>query len=213
MLNIKKCTFAAKKNLKYPANHFIEDDENILRSLIEIFPLATLVSVDKDNIHTSYLPFILDSSKDLIGHLDANNPQVSLLQNEKKVRLIFNGPEAYISPSHFLTNELPTYNYFKIEVDGIVKPIPDEDLKLAIIQLTTQLEGDEAAYKLTHDEKRLHSLVNYIYGFKVEVKQICGRFKMSQDKSKAHQQTALNLIQDNIATRSKCFMETYRKQA
>lgn len=197
--------------MKYPANHFIENDKETLKALIEAFPLATLICTHQDEIFTSYLPFFWDDSACLVGHIDANNPQVSYLEESKKVRLIFNGPEAYLSPSHFATNELPTYNYCKVEVEGTVKTISNEELKQGIILLTTHLEGEKAAYQLTENESRLHSLVNYIYGFKVEIKELKGRFKMSQDKSKFHQQKALKVMQESLKNRHQLYLETYGK--
>jgi len=195
--------------LKYPANHFIEKDNTTLKALIEAFPLATLISTHQDEIFTTYLPFLWDDSDYLIGHLDTNNPQVPFLQEGKKVHLLFNGPEAYISPAHFPTNELPTYNYCKIEVNGMIASISDEELKRGIIKLTTHLEGNEAAYQLTKDEKRLHSLVKYIYGFKIKVNSLKGRFKMSQDKSDAHQEKAMELMRSSLKNRNEIFLEGY----
>lgn len=197
--------------MKYPAKYFIENDQKILKALIEAFPLATLICTHQNEMFTSYLPFFWDDSACLMGHLDANNPQVFYLKEGKKVSLIFNGPEAYLSPSHFATNELPTYNYCKVEVEGTVKPILNEELKQGIIQLTTHLEGRKAAYQLTENESRLHSLVNYIYGFKIEIKNIQGRFKMSQDKNKFHQQKALQIMQESLKNRHQLFLETYGK--
>ena len=197
------------KVLKYPANHFIEKDKETLKSLTEVFPLATLITSHQDEIFTTYLPLLWEGSDYLIGHLDANNTQVPFLQEGEKVHLIFNGPEAYISPAHFPTNELPTYNYCKIEVKGSIEPISDEALKKGIIQLTTHLEGNEAAYQLTRDENRLHSLVKYIYGFKIKVNSMQGRFKMSQDKSVSHQKKAIDLMQNSLKNRNQDFLENY----
>lgn len=196
-------------SLKYPASHFIETDTTQLKALVEAFPLATLISSHKDEIMTSYLPLLWESSSFLVGHLDANNPHTSLLTQGKKAKLVFHGPEAYISPAHFNTNELPTYNYCKVEVDGIIKKISNADLKEAIIALTKQLEGEHNAYILTHKENRLQQLIKYIYGFKIEVTQIRGRFKMSQDKSKAHQTKALELMYRSLDGRQDSFLNTY----
>ena len=200
-------------DLNYPAAHFIEKNEHLIHELINHFPLANLITSQQDEIFTSYLPFIWGNANELIGHLDIQNPQIATLNEGEKVKLIFNGPENYISPSHFTTNELPTYNYCKVEVEGLLKPISNEALKNAIIQLTTQLEGKDAAYQLTQNEKRLHSLVKYIFGFKIEVLEVKGRFKMSQDKSKNHQEMAVKVIADGLKKRNANFIKQYWKQA
>ncbi len=199
----------AKQDVIYPAPHFIEEDQKLLKQFISAFPLASLICVQDAEIYTSYLPLIWKGSNKLIGHLDVQNPQVKLLQNSKEVKAIFHGPENYISPSHFKTNELPTYNYCKVEVNGLVNPISSTSLKEAIIELTTQLEGKEAAYELNHSEDRLHHLVKYIYGFEIEITNLQGRFKMSQDKTKEHQEFALRNLELNLLKRHQKFLKQY----
>lgn len=196
--------------MKYPAYHFTENDPTVIKSFIETYPLATLISVDKDEIFTTYLPLLWNEHAALLGHLDAQNPQASQLTDGRKVKIIFHGPEGYISPSHFTTNELPTYNYCKVEVTGRVACITEEELKNAIIQLTKHLEGPEAAYQLTHKEGRLHSLIPYIYGFKVSIETVVGRFKMSQDKSEAHRDKAIDLMIKSQLDRTKKFLESQK---
>lgn len=211
MIKIKKCNFVRKLILSYPAQHFIENDQAILKALIKNYPLAQVICCNNSEITTSYLPLLWKNKDELVGHLDLNNPQVKLLQEGKKVNVVFNGPQGYISPSHFTSNELPTFNYCKIEVEGIIFPISNERLKNEIISLTQLLEGEETAYQLTLDEKRLHSLVNYIFGFKIKISSIQGRFKMSQDKSSAHQKKAVKLVLASEKRSSLDFFELYTK--
>ena len=195
--------------MSYPANHFIEQDEATLKALIRLFPLAHIICTNQDEILTSYAPLLWKGKDELTGHLDQQNPQAKLLKDGKKVKLIFNGPEAYISPAHFQTNELPTFNYCKIEIEGKVFAISDETLKQEIIELTQLLEGEQAAYKLTKDEKRLHTLVNYIHGFKIKINAIRGRFKMSQDKSLEHQKKAMEIILKDSNLKNNEFLEVF----
>lgn len=194
--------------MSYPVNHFLENKETILRTFIEHFPLANLICAENNEIYTSYLPLLWKGKDELVGHLDKQNPQVKLLKNGKQVKVVFNGPAAYISPSHFDTNELPTFNYCKVEVVGEVCTITEAMLKEEIISLTKLLEKKEAAYQLTKDEERLHHLVHYIYGFKIKIKHIQGRFKMSQDKSLQHQQKVIKVMQHLTSQNHSHFFET-----
>ncbi len=186
--------------MKYPIADFYTEDQQLLRRLVELFPLACLISVEGDEIFTSYIPLHFKEGK-MVGHVDANNPQVKLLQGGKKVKLVFSGPDAYISPAEFTTNELPTYNSIRIEAEGCVYGIEEADLKAEIQSLTQVMEAEKQAYTLTEAEKRLHTLMPYIHGFTIEVTPLIGRIKMSQDKRKHHFEKAKELVKTSYKKR------------
>lgn len=198
--------------MKYPIPHFYSEDQQLLVELIELFPLACIISVEEENVYTSYIPLIYKEGK-MVGHVDANNPQARLLTNNRKVKLIFSGPDAYISPAEFTTNELPTYNSVRVEIDGIVNSIEEEDLKKEIQLLTQQMEAKKQAYVLSHKEERLHSLMPYIHGFSIDIEKIIGKIKMSQDKRTAHFEKAKQLVNDSYQKRiEKCLQLIQKKK-
>lgn len=186
--------------MHYPIHHFTITDQNLLRDLVKLFPLACIISAVEDEIITSHIPLYLKDGK-MVGHVDANNPHVEFLKNGRKVKLVFSGPDAYISPSHFSTNELPTYNSIRIEANAKVYAIEDDLLKAEIQTLTEQMEGENGAYKLTEKEARLHSLMPYIHGFQLEVEEFVGRVKMSQDKKQSHFEKAKKLVLESYTER------------
>lgn len=186
--------------MKYPIPDFYTEDQELLLQLVELFPLACIISSEGETIFTSYIPLHFKDGK-MVGHVDANNPQVKLLQEGKKIKLVFSGPDAYISPSEFSTNELPTYNSIRIEAEGVVFGIKEGGLKAEIQSLTKTMETSKQAYVLTDEEKRLHTLMPYIHGFTIEVIQFIGRIKMSQDKGTAHFEKAKSMVKDSYLDR------------
>lgn len=198
--------------MKYPIADFYTEDQQLLHRLVELFPLACLISVEKNEVFTSYIPLRFKEGK-MVGHVDANNPQVKLLKGGKKVKLVFSGPDAYISPSAFNTNELPTYNSIRVEAEGCVFGIKEEDLKSEIQSLTQIMEAEKQAYVLTESEKRLQTLMPYIHGFTIEVTPFIGRIKMSQDKRKAHFEKAKEIVKSSSRERIEKALDLIQKQS
>lgn len=140
----------------------------------------------------------------MVGHIDAHNPHVSLLQNNHPITAIFNGPQTYISPSIYTTKQLPTWNYIIAHAKGTVKEISDPDLiKNSMVIMTSYLEGNKNAFTLEKNDPRMDRLIPYIHCFEIEVDTWEGKFKLSQDKVPADienaKQELINNNQKNIA--------------
>ncbi len=193
----------------YPPQHHQDDNKDHMIEVIKTYPLATLISVKGDEPLITHLPLIYSNGK-LVGHIDIHNPQAELLNDGNKVSILFSGPQCYISPSIYSTSQLPTWNYINVHLKGIVTAIDDpEEVKQSIVTMTEFLESPDYKYQLTMENPRMHSLINYIKGFKITITHWEGKFKLSQDKNpkdirnaraeliRANQQSIQNLL-DNI---------------
>jgi len=150
--------------------------------VIKAYPLATLISVKDDAPLITHLPLIYKDQK-LIGHIDIYNPQTQLLKDDNKVKVLFSGPDCYISPSIYSTTQLPTWNYVKVHLKGTVNAIKNKTaLKASLISMTEFLEAPEHNYILKPDNPRLDKNLNYIEMFEIEITNWEGKFKLSQDK-------------------------------
>jgi transcriptional regulator len=182
----------------YPPKQFQEFQKDKLIEIIKNYPLATVISVSNNIPFITHLPLIFKNDV-LYGHIDKHNPQASLLQNNNEVTLIFSGPQSYISPSLFNSNQLPTWNYVKLHVTGKVSKIETNDaIKQSIVEMTDRLESPKNAYRLNINDERMEHLVHYISGFKIEDLKWEGKLKMSQDKPMEEFYIAKNeVIQSN----------------
>jgi|SRR4051812_7136142 transcriptional regulator len=178
----------------YPPRHHQDDNINHLISTIQQFPLATLISATGEDCFTTHIPLIYTKDDStygkLIGHLDKNNPQCALLDN-RKVYIIFSGPNTYISPNTYTTVQLPTWNYIKVHVEGIsiVNNEPDA-IKKSMIEMTRFLETSDNPFVLEYDHPRMNQLVNYVTGIEITIARMEGKFKLSQDKIPADTKNA-----------------------
>ena len=184
--------------LNYPPKHHLDNDQNHMIEVIKTYPLATVISVEKNQPLITHLPLIFEDGK-LIGHIDIYNPQAQLLKDDNDVTLLFTGPECYISPSVYNTTQLPTWNYIKVHLKGKVKAIQSKAaLKQSLITMTKFLEAPDHKYVLEPDNPRLDRNLNYIKMFEITIIEWEGKFKLSQDKKPSDTENArAELIRSN----------------
>ena len=170
-------------NLNYPPKHHQDNDINHMIEVIKTYPLATIISIKGDEPFITHLPLIYREDGKLIGHIDIYNPQAELLKQDKKLTILFSGPQCYISPSIYATTQLPTWNYIKVHLIGTVKAIESKEaLKESIIKMTAFLEAPEHKYILEPDNPRMLGALDYIKMFEIKITSWEGKFKLSQDK-------------------------------
>ena len=169
--------------MKYPPKHHQDENVNHMIDVIKTYPLATVISVSNNKPLVTHLPLIYNQDKKLIGHIDIYNPQAELMRYNNEVTIIFSGPQCYISPSVYTTTQLPTWNYIKVHIKGIVKRIESKDaLMQSLIDMTKFLEAPDHKYVLATDNQRMIGNLNYIEMFEIDITDWEGKFKLSQDK-------------------------------
>ena len=87
----------------YIPEHFREADTGTLQDLIQQRSFGTLVTVDEDGPVANHMPFVLDRSRGERGvlqcHVARRNPVWQALANNPGALILFQGPDAYISPN------------------------------------------------------------------------------------------------------------------
>ena len=130
----------------YIPSAFREDRPEILRALIRAHPLATLVSAGADGLVANLIPFILVASPEgdvLRAHMAQANEQLTSLREGAEALVIFQGPEAYITPSWYATKEehgrvVPTWNYVVVQAWGTPRVIDEPQWLLTQISPTAR---------------------------------------------------------------------------
>lgn len=169
----------------YPPPHHQSEDREKMISVIRAFPFGTLVTAAEAEPYITHIPIIYNEGTGrLVAHIDAMNPQVDTLTEGAIATVIFKGPDCYISPAVYSTEQLPTWNYIIVHITGIVHTIDDPDaVKQTMIDMTAFLEGENPRYVLEKDNPKMDRLVNYIKAFEIEITNWEGKFKLSQDKN------------------------------
>jgi L-ornithine N5-monooxygenase len=180
---------------EYPPARHIEHSPAKLFAVIERFPFATLISArGVDDPLVTHLPLILDRTRGhqgiLFGHVDRSNPQAEVLDG-RRVTAIFHGPNSYISPHVYSTNQLPTWNSINVHVSGRVRVLSERAAIIAgLCKIAACSEDGPAPFRLFPDDPRIDKLIDHIVAFELEIEKIVGRFKLSQDRNDRDRQLA-----------------------
>ena len=185
----------------YLPSHFEQNDPTALRALMAAHPLATWVCVVNGEPVINHLPLHLDSNRGehgtLIGHVARANPVWRSAPSSSVV--IFHGPQAYVTPSWYPTKReggkvVPTWNYAVVHAKGLPRFIHDKDeLHALVSRLTDRHEAQRAHPWSVNDAPREYTqaMLGAIVGLEIEITQLQGKFKLSQNRLPADQRGVL----------------------
>lgn len=186
----------------YLPKHFEVTDPEILADLIEKYPLATLIGSIGDAMEVNHLPLMLSKDRSrLFGHVAKANPLLKIAEQAvPNLTAVFNGPNAYITPSWYLTKKetgkvVPTWNYAVVHAQG----------KISVIQENTWLHGHVTQMTNTHEptyqslwkvddapDEYIQMMLNAIVGIEIEITSLVGKFKLSQNRPAEDYEAVLN---------------------
>ncbi len=181
----------------YRPTAFREDRPDMLYEAIRAHPLGTLVTYGVSGLMANAVPFTLrvdPASSVLRAHLANANDQLAHLRQGSPVLVIFQGPQAYVSPSWYATKRehgkvVPTWNYVVVQVHGTPIIIEDRQwLREQIDELTSIHERGRAEPWSLDDapEDFGAALMKGITGIEIPIERVEGTWKVSQNQPSAN---------------------------
>lgn len=179
----------------YVPKHFAETDPSVLTALMRAQPLGTWVSHGAEELIVNHIPFYLDSDAGeygtLIGHVARANPVWKTFSATYPSVVIFQGEQAYISPSWYPSKQedsrtVPTWNYVVVHAHGHPRIIEDRARLLAIVSKMTEIHESvqTAPWKVSDAPPEfIDSLLNAIVGIEIPLTKITGKWKVSQNRA------------------------------
>ncbi len=173
------------------------DDLAELHALIRARPLGLLVSHGPQGLLANAIPFLVDPARGKFGTLSAHmaraNGQWRDLKEAGEALVVFQGTDHYVSPSWYATKRetgkvVPTWNYVIVQARGVPRVIEDADwLRGQIAALTRSQELSRAAPWAVDDapEDFIAAQVRQIVGLEIEIADIRGKWKTSQNRNAA----------------------------
>jgi transcriptional regulator len=171
-------------------------------------------------MNVSHLPLVLERSEGkygtLIGHVAKANEHWKDFDGERSAVCIFHGPHAYVSPIWYeVSPAVPTWNYAVVHATGRPRLVTTkEHLARVIDRVVATFEpslldengnfAQPAAYKA--------QMLDHIVGFEIEIEQLLGKFKLSQNRSPADRRGVMQGLarqSDDDATRLLQFMQVH----
>lgn len=178
----------------YIPKHHEELDVSVLHSLIQSHPLATWVTQSEGELLANHIPFLLDPTRGelgtLVGHVARANPVWQSFSTTVNSVLIFQGAEAYITPSwypskHAHGKAVPTWNYAVVHAHGMPRVIEDHTWLLQHLnQLTDTHEAEQALPWKVSDAPQdfTDRLLQAIVGIDIPIATLVGKWKVSQNR-------------------------------
>src|SRR5918994_2738339 len=176
---------------------FREDDLAVQHALIRAHPLGLLITAGPDGPTANALPFHLvdeGSPKGVLQvHMSRANGQWKEIAAGAPVLVVFQGEDAYITPSWYATKRetgkvVPTWNYAIVQVCGTAKVIDDAGwLRTQIEALTGEHEHPRPTPWRVGDapDAFVDAQIKGIIGVEIAITGIEGKWKVSQNRPKA----------------------------
>lgn len=199
-----------KSNLSsYTPSYFSSSDLDKMYQVINKVSLGCLVVSDSNgNMISSMIPVTIQKPKGkeslygtIYGHISNKNDMIHLFG--EKCLISFLGDHGYISPNFYgeLSNKfVPTWNYELVQCKGIFEKIHDVDKEKLFDDLVHREESKVKLEKIWNKDKDIdQNIINPMKGmiewFKIDILEIQGTFKMSQNRTKEIRENLIKNIE------------------
>ena len=178
----------------YLPKHFEQQDLDSLTALVRDYPLGALVTQHGGALEANHIPFLLEGplavGGKLIGHVAKGNPVWKSLSATEESLVIFQGPEAYITPNWYPSKQVhhqvvPTYNYAVIHIYGRLSLTHDEEAKRGIVtELTRSMEKSRNNNWQVSDAPAdyIEKMLGAIVGIELSISRVQAKWKVSQNR-------------------------------
>lgn len=182
----------------YQPRHFEQTSQRAIVALIRTCPLATLVLSLPDGLSINHVPMLLTDvdgvPTSLRCHVARANPVWKHIEQAADLRVVFHGPQAYISPGWYPAKRdhgkvVPTWNYEAVHVRGVATVHDDTAWLLGFVNdLTTTHEAPQPVPWKTGDapDDYIKTMLRAIVGIEISISGIDAKSKLSQNQPAAN---------------------------
>ena len=185
----------------YLPPHFEDKRPEVLHELLRTHPLGLLVTHGAAGLQANSVPFVLDPNPAdpasglgiLRAHVARANPHWHEAGEGVESLVVFQGPQAYISPSFYASKAehgkvVPTWNYIMVQARGTLRAIDDAAwLHAFVTRLTDRHEAARAQPWAVSDAPAdyIATMLRAIVGIEIVLTSLTGKWKVSQNRSAA----------------------------
>jgi len=180
----------------YLPAHFEETRVDVLHRLVHTDPLGLLVTHGDAGLQANSVPLLIDPEPAPFGTLRAHVARANPVwrdAHERDVLVVFQGPQAYVSPNWYPSKAehgkvVPTWNYVMVQARGRLRAIEDTAwLRSFVTRLTATHEAAQARPWQVTDAPPdfIETMLRAIVGIEIELTALTGKWKVSQNRSAA----------------------------
>lgn len=176
-----------------PKAHQFPQPQDIQR-LMAAHPLGAWVCATDSGLQAHHLPFFLDPNRGpygtLMGHVSRANPVWQLLNEGTPSVVMFQGPQAYITPGWYPGKTahgrvVPTWNYGAVHAHGTARVVTERAWLLQMLEHLTNAQeaGRPEPWRVTDaPDDYINAMLQGIVGIEIPIARIEARLKASQDE-------------------------------
>ena len=175
----------------HPNAAFRHADRALLETLLEEVGFGMVFAQTPDGPRVAHVPLLYTGDGKVQFHLARGNALTRHLDGAT-VLAVVGGPDGYVSPRWYPdggADQVPTWNYVALEIEGRVRRMDEAGLIGQITALSAKHEARIAKGEpWTMDklsEARASGLIKAIVGFEIEVQAWRETLKLSQNKPAA----------------------------
>lgn len=172
----------------HPNSAFRPRQDDLAELLVREIGFAAIFAGTPDGPRVAHAPVMLsDDRTTLQFHLARGNALTRHLARANALAVV-QGPDAYISASWYAdADQVPTWNYVAIEMEGVARKLDDTELVAQIDTLSAQHEARVGANPpWTRDKMNpalFSKMTGAIVGFEMRISAWRPTIKLSQNKS------------------------------
>lgn len=172
----------------HPNSAFRPRQDDLAELLVREIGFAAIFAGTPDGPRVAHAPVVLsDDRTTLRFHLARGNALTRHLAGANALAVV-QGPDAYISASWYAdADQVPTWNYVAIEMEGVARKLDDTELVAQIDTLSAQHEARVGANPpWTRDKMNpalFSKMTGAIVGFEMRISAWRPTIKLSQNKS------------------------------
>lgn len=182
----------------YAPDKYRELRPDVLIAAIEAARFATVVGCTTDGPEAVHVPLLVGSANGetwLEGHVSRKNPIIGMIPDGTSVLAVFNGPNAYVSPTWIAEGldtgrTAPTWAYIAVQAKGAIEWRTEERwLRDHVAALTDTSErsvgSDWSTSRMPEDYAA--GLIGGITGFRISLRSLEGVCKVLQHSGREAQ--------------------------
>lgn len=174
----------------------VEDPAALLKDLCRHVP-GTLVTHTAEGFRASILPMLFDPEDGpfgtLRGHLARGNPHWRDVEHETDGLVIFDGPDAYVSPARYAEKRVtgkvvPTWNYTTVQAQGVLTVRHEPEWLLAHVRRLVDRHEQQRPDPWSIDDAPdayVETQLRAIVGLELRIYRLEAKRKLSQNRSDA----------------------------
>jgi transcriptional regulator len=170
----------------HPAAPFRWQDREAMRAMVRDIGFGQLFADTPDGPRVAHVPVVMEDEA-IRFHLSRGNALTRHLDGRTAL-FVVNGPDAYVSPDWYGIgpDQVPTWNYLAVELEGPVTRLDRRDLEAQIDDLSAEREARLAPKtpwtRAKANPATMARLIDGIAGFRLTVQAWRGTIKLGQNK-------------------------------